>query len=146
MKRRYEIEHRILPQQFEAYPGMVVSFLLKGPEAFADWLKDLYEQVGEPFPYQASDYRIDYFQLEEGIFMIGLGLPQPEEPPLCWSINLIFEAGFAWQEYFTLERGLDTTHLCSWKDGSHRNHGHAPTGHEAVIAACLKLAKSHAKS
>lgn len=142
---RYKFEHGILPQQFHTHKMPFITFLLKGEEAFCQWVTDCYKQEGLDFPYQPGDYAIDYVKMLDDVFVVVLRFPEPEAPGLCHSVYFAFDSAFSWQHYFTLEKTVgdlgEDPMLCAWIERGHANYGPVDPDQIHVLEKCLDILK-----
>ena len=111
---RYYFEHRLNREYFFTYTeGWFDTFREKGPYDFWKWFTD---QIPFDAPYTESDFGVRETD-RDGIHMMLLEMPKPEQTPDCSRIWMCFEkeTGKAW--YYTVEYDNfmgEAWFLCEW--------------------------------
>ena len=124
---RYYFEHRMLPQQFYQSPETVISYL-ESNGIYSLW-SGFTGENNFSVTYGEEEFSVRDIPQENGMKMLMITMPEPEETPLCCRIYLCYDPEKQAGAYFTVEYDNnfdDSYFLCAWTpEGTHMNYGYA---------------------
>lgn len=125
---RYTFEHKLLPQWFFEMKDKFAGMLLHEEAILYKLIDDMFKNEGQENPYTPEQFRIEAAKPAEGIMMLKLIFPEPEDEPLCYCSYLFFDNDFEKTGYFCIEKGYDpdddSPFVCAWTpEGAHVNYG-----------------------
>lgn len=135
------LEHRILPGWFYSKQEQFAAAVLN-PQANFIYavMKDMCDKEEIECPYEEETFQVDAYDMGEGIKMIKITMPEPEEVPACHCIYLFFTDNFEKAQYFTIEKEEPQPFLCSWdKEGSHVSYGSIGVEERQQVEKILEL-------
>lgn len=122
---RYHFEHNAMPRYFFDDPANMID-TLERVGAFA-LFSALGDENGVAYPYTAEDFAERSYVNGDGVRLLQLVMPRPEQPPQCFRIYMIYDPATQAAAYYTVEYEnlLDETALlCAWEaDGTHDDYG-----------------------
>lgn len=142
---RYYMEHQFLPKLFfEKKADFINAILDEESNLLYEFITQVCEEENISCPYEAEQYKIDYYQIGETEYMIKVMLPSPEETPLCSKVYFLFDEELNNLHYFTVEcdqeKGRKQGYfLCGWdEEHNHLNFGQAPNGTKELDDTVIK--------
>ena len=125
---RYYFEHQLLPQLLYADPEVLITFLER-EGTFELWNRYT-EQYGLEAYYTADVFGEELVTTDDGILMMVVKMPAPEETPLCSRIYLCLDKNTGKAGCYTVEYDNfmgEAWFLCGWTmEGNHMNFGTIP--------------------
>ena len=130
---RYFLEHKALPQAlWNNREQLLLSLLRENQKAMMEFYKraetanPLYQCHYTPEQFSMS-YR-EYIKQKRSVFIMRIGMPAPEQSPLCRAVYFCFVGDGCEDAYFTSELTPDGQYfICAWtKDDVHLNYGKEP--------------------
>lgn len=129
---RYFLEHKALPQALHTSRAQLLSSLLRGRgQAMIDFYKKA-ERANPTYhcPYSPEQFSMsyrEYIKRVQSVLIIRIGMPEPEQSPLCRAVYICFGGDRCEDAYFTSELAPTGQYfLCAWPtDGVHVNYGEA---------------------
>lgn len=137
---RYFMEHKALPQALRTHRESLLLELLGGAKAIgALYAKAEDSNPDYTCPYDISQFTVTFHEYIDGknaVFIVRVGMPEPECSPLCRAVYVCFSGGGHEDLYFTSELTPEGQYfLCCWPaDGVHLNFGDAPKDEFAKVA------------
>lgn len=132
-KMRYFLEHKALPQALRVSRAQLLASLLRGS---GQTMRDFYAKAEKanpsyrcPYtPEQFSTSYREYINQDRSVFIMRIGMPEPEQSPLCRAVYICFGGEGCEDAYFTSELTPDDQYfLCAWADNDvHLNFGKKP--------------------
>lgn len=124
-----KLNSRIIKARYKAEQVLMNDYLHRDTRLFLNALindnkmYDLYKAVLEGecgiCPYDKSQFRTESMNTE-GFILVCVDLPEPETEPLCRRIYFVCNGDYEKAMYFTVEKGISGTFLCSRdRDGNH---------------------------
>ena len=119
---RYFLEHKALPQALRNSRAQLLASLLSGR---GQSMVDFYAKAESanpsyrcPYaPEQFSTSYREYINQKCSVFIIRIGMPEPEQSPLCRAVYVCFAGDGCEDAYFTSELTPDGRYfLCAWGD------------------------------
>ncbi len=141
---RYIFEHRILPQEFFNNKMGFVGVLLDDSNVLFDLISSIFEKEGVDNPYSKEDFGFSVSRIIDGVWMVRIGFPDPEEEPLCYCAYIFFDDKFEKLGYFCIEKGNAASDfapfVCEWtSDGMHLNHGNCSFDEHDDFLRCADI-------
>ena len=127
---RYFLEHKALPQAlWNNREQLLLSLLRENQKAMMEFYKraetanPLYQCHYTPEQFSMS-YR-EYIKQKRSVFIMRIGMPAPEQSPLCRAVYFCFAGDDCEDAYFTSElTPAGQFYLCAWADNDvHMNYG-----------------------
>ena len=127
---RYFLEHKALPQALRYSRAQLLASLLSGRgQAMIDFYAKA-ESANPSYrcpyaPEQFSTSYREYINQNRSVFIMRIGMPEPEQSPLCRAVYVCFAGDGCEDAYFTSELTPDGRYfLCAWGDNDiHMNYG-----------------------
>ena len=130
---RYFLEHKALPQALRTSRAQLLATLLRGKgEAMMGFYTKA--EIANPTyhcPYTteqfSTSYR-EYINQNRSVFIMRIGMPDPERSPLCRAVYICFGGDGCEDAFFTSELTPDNEYfLCAWAENDvHLNYGKEP--------------------
>lgn len=130
---RYFLEHKALPQALHTNRAQLLASLLRGRgQAMMDFYGKAEDANPEYLcPYSAEQFSVvfrEYIEKHGSVIIMRVGMPEPEQSPLCRAVYVCFGGDGCEDAYFTSELAPTGQYfLCAWpSDGVHVNYGEVP--------------------
>jgi len=141
---RYVFEHRLLPQLFFENNAQFVGMVLKDKAVLFRIIDDIFQKEDVENPYTEEQFDIETAKIAEGVMMMKIILPEPEDEPLCYCCYLFFDNNFEKLSFFCIEKGNEIGQMypfvCSWtSDGAHNNHGNCSFENHGDFLRCADI-------
>lgn len=130
---RYFLEHKALPKALHESRAQLMASLLRGK---GQAMMEFYKKAEEANPMYHCPYTLaqfsmsyrEYINQKCSVFIMRLGMPTPEQSPLCRAVYLCFAGDGCEDAYFTSELTPDGQYfICAWTDDDvHLNYGREP--------------------
>ncbi len=137
---RYFMEHKALPQALYTNRASLLLNLLRGDKVMSDF----YAKAESANPdyncsYDASQFSVshrEYINEDNAVFIVRIGMPEPESSPLCRAVYICFSGDNYKDMYFTSELAPDGQFfLCGWSANDvHLNFGSTSEDEFARVA------------
>ncbi|MBR3966425.1 MAG: hypothetical protein IKJ91_05045 [Clostridia bacterium] len=131
---RYFLEHKALPKALHESRAQLMASLLRGKgQAMIEFYKKA-ERANPKYhcPYTLEQFSMsyrEYINQNRSVFIMRIGMPEPEQSPLCRAVYICFAGDGCEDAYFTSELAPNNKFfLCAWAD----NNVHLNYGNEAV--------------
>ena len=141
---RYVFEHRLLPQLFFENNAQFVGMVLKDKAVLFRIIDDIFQKEDVENPYTEEQFDIETAKIAEGVMMMKIILPEPEDEPLCYCCYLFFDNNFEKLSFFCIEKGNEIGQMypfvCSWTSGgAHNNHGNCSFENHGDFLRCADI-------
>ena len=141
---RYIFEHQLLPTWFYVDKMAFVEMLIQSEGVIYRIISGIFDKEYVENPYKEDQFTVNGARLPDGLYMIRIGFPPPEEVPLCYCSYLFFDEAFEKTGFYCIEKGCvkddGSAFICSWaSDGSHINHGRCLLERKNVFIRCVEL-------
>jgi len=141
---RYFFEHRLLPNWFYENKEQFIGMVLSDKGILFRVISDIFKKEGVENPYTEDDFKTEAAKIADGIMMLKIKFPEPEDEPLCYSAFMFFDEKFESMDYFCIEKGNVLGEMkpfvCSWgPDGSQNNHGNCTTEENDDFQRCADV-------
>ncbi len=119
---RYYFEHRFIPERVYKDGVMFISSITSEDNYLNDLFKEKIYEIGLDGLYSEEVIRVERHR-NEGITIIEIQFPPPEEEPLCYKAFIFYDAASKRIAYYCMEKRVlagDKRFLCGWnKMGEH---------------------------
>ena len=131
---RYFLEHKALPQALRTSRAQLMASLLQGKGQTMMGFYAKAEKANPTYhcpyaPEQFSTKYREYINQNLSVFIMRIGMPEPEQSPLCRAVYICFAGDGCEDAYFTSElTPAGRYFLCAWDDNDvHLNYGEETT-------------------
>lgn len=101
---RKAFEHGLLPGGFYQDKKNFIGMILNNNGVLFEILDGMFKENGVENPYKADQISVVPAKLGDGISMLKISFPEPEEEPLCYWSYLFFDEKFEKMLYFCIEK------------------------------------------
>lgn len=140
LQARYYLEHKAIPNAFFQSGAQLMLSLMNGS---GQTIRGFYAKAEAANPDYHCPYSAEQFSVSHrlcagrngSMMMFRIGLPEPEQSPLCRAIYLCYSKHGMVNQCYTSELSPEGTYfVCSWTAfGAHVNYGEAVGREEDYI-------------
>ena len=144
MRARYQVEHQGLPALlYTNGAGDSLNLLLENQRRVMVLLYQIADP-DTPCPYTVDDFAMEVHAMKEDgdddRVIVVIDMPEPETYTDCERVFLCFHLNSDNPCYYTVEKSLWSSMLCSWtREGVHGNLGDAPETREKQLERVMEL-------